>query len=182
MLIGQIKCLLCLRRALDEERVLCPPAGLAFRSQTWGVWSIQQWCLCLYPFPCAPWPAPAGVCLSHRLAPWPAGSSLLLKVNGGTIAFPNIWTWSGQGRTQLISGDRFNLVTIFFAIRLGLNDGDLVEAKCLKKIGSLIRVLLSEGATFSFTFRWVLIIYLLREVRFVSNLISLVSACQQKES
>lgn len=38
MLIRQIKCLLIsLRQALDEERMLCPPAGLAFLSQIWGV-------------------------------------------------------------------------------------------------------------------------------------------------
>lgn len=58
----------------------------------------------------------------------------------------------------------------------------LRPSECLRKIGWLIKTMLSKRATFSFTFRWVLIIYLLSGVGFFSNLISLSScACHLVE-
>ncbi len=58
----------------------------------------------------------------------------------------------------------------------------LRPSECLRKIGWLIKAMLSKRATFSFTFRWVLIIYLLSGVGFFSNLISLSScACHLVE-
>ncbi len=117
------------------------------------------------------------------------------RVRRNEMAFLVKWYWWRLTELQ-VSGDPVHTcfpfpppLSLFFTVLFSsplLGRWMMViwlrPSECLRKIGWLIKTMLSKRATFSFTFRWVLIIYLLSGVGFFSNLISLSScACHLVE-
>lgn len=123
--------------------------------------------------------------LLDQLWAWPVHSARLKKCRGiqkfyikrnqTTCYSLELQYW--ECRLTELGWSRVTLLLSFFFLSYPLHGSWMMviwlrPSECLWKIGWLIKTLLSR-ATFSFTFRWVLIIYLLTRVRLFSNLLCL---------